>query len=671
MKKVFRQRRNDANDIKAIADDYETRIGHPLWLVDGLQKDAIQNSWDARIDKKHGKNWECGFTLIEVDDIPIVCIEDRGTTGLDGTKFNNDEELSEVLNNDKSREDLAYFLNSNWSIKSSDEGGNRGRGKTLFLISSKKKIIFFDSLRSSDNDYVCGKLYLDGDKQIKFELYYSDEARNFLKEYFNNAILPIDHHGTRIFIIDPDPLIIETIKNGEILSFISHSRWETIKKYKAKIFSSYKQEKKYAELPKWYEDDIDFKSKVFSLEKIKDHTDYRIKRMVLVYAPNSDIPEAIKGISIQRGGMSIQRINASDLVHEEGMNDIYGWVEMDELLEKDMKEIEGPEHFDFKWIKNPAKDLKNYIGFRVREFAKDLKIISSEEARQNKIQKTAEENASKTLGPFFKKLGLLGRIKGKSQKNIPERKENEQLRLSMADIKLPNENKRINYGQKISNAYVIPVNELSESILVLVRLFIVSDDGKNKIIEEKEINLSKENGPKIGLDKIVIDQDNFSKGSYSLKGRMIALEKKDWKLSNGIPIEKGTILYERTVKFYVETEPPEHGPFIFQPEKKDEKTQILRWEPQEDSGYKIFYNELHPRIRMVLDDTEKLSNYLTEQGALIALQIRLEEFIAEESGEIDSDLKTLVKTGDISKVWPTFLNKYSEFIWNINNKNGN
>jgi len=48
---TFRQLRNDLRDIEAIADGYKTKIGHDLWLSDGLQKDAVQNSWDARIDR--------------------------------------------------------------------------------------------------------------------------------------------------------------------------------------------------------------------------------------------------------------------------------------------------------------------------------------------------------------------------------------------------------------------------------------------------------------------------------------------------------------------------------------------------------------------------------------------------------------------------------------------
>ena len=60
---IFRQIKNDARDIEAIADEYKTKIKHELWLADGLQKDAVQNSWDARIDKNHSKDWERGISL--------------------------------------------------------------------------------------------------------------------------------------------------------------------------------------------------------------------------------------------------------------------------------------------------------------------------------------------------------------------------------------------------------------------------------------------------------------------------------------------------------------------------------------------------------------------------------------------------------------------------------
>ena len=73
---VFRQVRNDEKDIEAILDGYKSRIGHDFWLADGLQKDAIQNGWDARV-KKYGDDWECGFSLNKTGEEIFLLIVDR------------------------------------------------------------------------------------------------------------------------------------------------------------------------------------------------------------------------------------------------------------------------------------------------------------------------------------------------------------------------------------------------------------------------------------------------------------------------------------------------------------------------------------------------------------------------------------------------------------------
>jgi len=329
---IFTQIVNREKAIQAVADGYKTKINHEMWLADGLQKDAVQNCWDARSDKKHGKNWECGFQLMKLENKNILCISDQGTTGLNGTKFYTHAELTKILervsNENQSGEDLACFLNSDWSGKSSEEGGNRGRGKTLFLVASDSKKVFFESLRSTDEEYVFGELYLDNaDKQVKFSLHYGSDGKAMFKSELGDKIDPVNYHGTRIFILDPDKTVVQAIKEGEMLSFVSNSRWETIKKYDAKIFVDDGKEKKYATLPYWYENNLKgVEEKEFPPEVIKEGTSYKIKRLVLRYAPNLNVPDSIRGVAIQRGGMTIERIPAEELVKEQGMTDIYGWA---------------------------------------------------------------------------------------------------------------------------------------------------------------------------------------------------------------------------------------------------------------------------------------------------------------------------------------------------------
>lgn len=668
---IFTQIVNREKAIQTVADGYKIKIDHELWLAVGLQKDAIQNCWDARSDKKHGKGWECGFSLIRIKSIDILCISDKGTTGLNGTKFYTHDELTKILekvsNQNQAGEDLACFLNSDWSGKSSEEGGNRGRGKTLFLVASDNKKVFFESLRSSDGAYIFGELYLDNtDKQVKFSLHYDEDGKGMFRSELGKKIDPISWHGTRIFILNPEKTVVQAIKGGEMLSFISNYRWETIKKYEAKIFVDDENGKKYAALPYWYENNLKgIKEREFSPEIIKEGTQYKIKRLVLRYAPNLNVPDSLRGVAIQRGGMTIERIPAEELVKEQGMADIYGWLEMEKNpLEEEMKiNCEGPEHFDFSWTQNPARYLRSYIQRKIRKFAEDLKIFDSEQAKKNKIQKTAEEGALKRLAPQFKKLGLFGKHKGKRKKKESTRKKNEPLRLSVPDLQFPRDSKRVNYGEKINGPYVVPINEFGESILVLVRVFIVSADGKTEMLEEKEINLHKGEGPKIGADEIIISK-KYVAGGYSLRARMIALEGKSKSLPDGTKIEKGTILYERiNHKFYVEIDPPESGPVRFQSKGRDDKNYLFEWEEEED-GYVVFYNEFHPRIKPLLSDDEKLQDYLFEQGSMLALQIKLEEIIADDDKE-DREFTKLIKTRDASAVYLLFLRRHSEFLWDL------
>jgi len=669
-RKIFTQKVNQAKDIEAVAAGYMTKISHELWLADGLQKDAIQNCWDARIDKKHGKDWECGFSLMKIDNKDVLCISDKGTTGLNGTIFYTDDDLIKILekiSSGQKGEDLACFLNSNWSAKSNEEGGNRGRGKTLFLVASQAKKVYFDSLRSIDNTYVFGEFYLDiADKQVKFSLHYGDDGKAMLKSELGEEINPITWHGTRIFILNPNEAVVQAIKGGELISFIGNSRWEIIKKYEARVFVDDGNEKKYVALPYWYGNKLEgVEEKEFLPEIIKEGTDYKIKRLVLRYAPNLNVPDFIRGIAIQRGGMTIERRPAEELVKEQGMTDVYGWLEMESKpLEEEMKiHCEGPEHFDFSWNQNPARYLQGYIQRKIRKFAEDFKIFDSEQAKKNKIQKTAEEGALKRLAPQFKKLGLFGKHKGKGKRRESTRKKNEPLRLSVPDIQFPRDSKRVNYGEKINGTYVVPINEFGESILVLVRVFIVSADGKTEILQEKEINLHKGEGPKIGADKIIISK-KYVIGGYSLRARMIALEEKSKSLPDGTKIEKGTILYERVNhKFYVEMDPPESGPVRFQSKGRDDKNYLFEWEEEED-GYVIFYNEFHPRIKPLLSDDEELQDYLFEQGSLLALQIKLEETIADDDKE-DKEFTKIIRAKDASAVYRLFLSRHSEFLWDL------
>ena len=110
--------------------------------------------------------------------------------------------MSEILLNNNPDEDLAYFLNSNWSAKNEKKGGTRGRGKTMFLAASKDRKILFDSLRCSDGQYVFGEIFLDKDKQIKYRLLWNEDAKQRISEISDKKIEPLKKYGTRIMILN-------------------------------------------------------------------------------------------------------------------------------------------------------------------------------------------------------------------------------------------------------------------------------------------------------------------------------------------------------------------------------------------------------------------------------------------------------------------------------------
>jgi plasmid replication initiation protein len=45
----FVQPINREADLQAILENYEERINHLDWFIDAIQKDGIQNCWDARV----------------------------------------------------------------------------------------------------------------------------------------------------------------------------------------------------------------------------------------------------------------------------------------------------------------------------------------------------------------------------------------------------------------------------------------------------------------------------------------------------------------------------------------------------------------------------------------------------------------------------------------------
>jgi len=647
----FRQPQNRERDLKATIDGYRRHIKHDFYLAEIFQKDGIQNSWGAKLGK--GKEWECiifyskkraKFYDLEIDlEIDsIVGILDRGTTGLTGKIPHAREDTANILgkySNEIKNQKLAGFLSQDWSTKDFSDLGSRGRGKAIFLYSSQNYFIFFDSLRHDDNQYILGVYFLDKNKDIQIRIIADGELA---KKQIKNSlqINPLEKHGTRIFVTNPNPKLVEAIKNQKIDLFIQTTWWEIIHKYQAKIYiideGKTRIIKPHPYLPPQNEDD--FIKEKYDLIKIQNYG--KIKRITFFYSKEKEIPETCKGIFIQRNGMLIEKYSVDRLISTSAdlSNYLYGIVEMDKDLEKEMHRIEGPEHYDFDWVSNPAAIVLRILKSYLKKFIETHNIVEKEKTYLTEEQKKIHNAVKEKLNKYAKKLNIHGGIKfSKDNKSSFEKEKNFRIRFSLAKLVFPGETTRVDYGEKIRNIFLTAINETNYDVNVELTIFIKNRPNvltqrvikqigpinklikRNTTLEKSDVN--------IGWEEILIKKEEFKEGRYIIEGKLVILD--DIKIENQ---EKGSV-YKRYQTFYVNTDPEGKDIFDIKAKKSSNQKEYIEFEEEGDKII-LIYNSQHPLIQEINDQGGRnLEQILTIEGLNYLLLKKLQEEI------IDGDKK--------------------------------
>lgn len=667
----FVQPQNREADLKAILEGYEGRIGHLKWLIDALQKDGIQNCWDAKL-KKTSDNWSCKITYQKLSSgMDFLGIEDSGTAGLTGTIPKNVEDVVFALQSNDPEERLAYFSSSNWSKKAADALGSRGRGKMIFIGASKKNMIYFDSIRSDDNVYIFGKTYLDQNKSISVDIFSGSDAEKKISEIFGGELKSLDSPGTRIMIPYPTDDVIEGLDNEKIADYIQHTWWEILEKYQANIQVENNGWIKQIEPSFWLPVSKQNLKETEYYENIplSNNKELRIKRISLAYLGEKEIPDLYKGIAIQRGGMVVQHIEVSGLIGDPIGNKIYGTVELDKKLENELRLNEGPEHYSIMWTREIPRQLKLIIKEKTIEFAKKYKLIEEEKKMMHTQQKKAEVVIQKELNELARNLGLKhgSGLEINSRKKHPREKD-ELIRISIPDFETPFVTGRVNYGQFLKGLYAIPINESNIAISVLLKVSIFHNDIVFKI-EGKDISLEQNivltnlDEFKLGWDKLNIDK-SFPVGQYYFKAKMIAMEDKT--IDDNVHLQKGDEIY-RTVSraFSVEEDPEDKGYFKLQRYEINDIRKYFWWE-YEDRTWIINYNGTHPSFKMIADNEELLQAELRKMSYIIFFSI-----ICSEDKLLDDEKKKtkLFSREDLAdKTFDDMLQivfkKQSEILWN-------
>jgi len=641
----FIQPKNIENDLMAILEGYEQVLQQsPNWLAEAFQKDIIQNSWDARVNRK-GKEWSCILTYLPSSETHpnLIVVSDTGTYGLTGRIPKSKEEEVEILQQQDKNDRLAFFLSSNWSNKPEEALGTRGRGKMLFIGASKEKTIYFESLRLDDQEYVFGKIFLNKNtKEIENEFYLGDEANRKRREIFYSILGNFYAPGTRIFIIQPEESLIRSFLNGDMEALIQKTWWEILHKYNVNITVEAGNKKVKIEPSSWLPVNKVEKEYVYDSGLVELDEGLRIKNISLAYLGDKDLPEAYRGIAIQRGGMTIQRIAVKDIIDDAIGEKIYGVVEMDQNLEKELlrRRDEGPEHCSIHWSRVLPRKIKKALRNQILDFIRKFNLTEREEKHIGRAHKQAGKEAEKELNDLARKLGLLGEGIGMKRKTVRKRLPDEKIRLSIADFKTPSSTGRVNFGQSVRGTYVIPINETETQFRVFVKVRIFNEAGDIIKKEEKEITIPDKETVKVVWEKTLINK-GFLPGKYTFRAEIFAGEEKDFTVELGKKFEKGERVYHPVSRnFYVEMDPPEEeGLFKINYTETDEREKYV-WLEQEDRGYLIWCNMRHPDIKplMIRGEQNRLREFLIREGVIFLYALVL----AEDKARIEEGKEPLV-----------------------------
>ena len=432
-------------------------------IYEGLQKDAGQNSWDARLYKK-GKDWKLVFKYIP--EYNTFVIEDFGTTGMDEAKWNSYQNLWDTS-------------------KTETELGARGQGKFLFHYFSSKKLVLTETIDESGTYH-----FSYGNS----EEWNDDKSLN---EFFP-GVVTLDHKGTRIWIVDVCREFLDELLNMKnFMRYVETTWWEIIRDYDATFIVDFDGAPRKVVLS-----DPPTVSKVaqFRTETI---TDLGHVRNLEIYYTKEDEPEDLRGIAIQRGGMTVTRV---PIAADEGLrNKIYGYINFDEQLERELKKCEQPNHFGF-FNRKAWNHVREYIRRKLESFLleisppkKKIEVSSSILNEAVKlVNNLVEQYAPELLvGPSAKG----GRKQGGAGVGPPRPKP--PIRI---DIFRPNE-KKFDYNQTLIIDCEL-VNETGQDRQVTVEIRVSHEGGTEKASSVHPAKLSSRSRQRIDVPLIDFDQDD-------------------------------------------------------------------------------------------------------------------------------------------------------------------
>jgi len=605
---------NWANEVATIVDAYLQHRG----LVHGVQKDAIQNSWDARTDKKKGRDWALVFELIEGKGHRFLVFSDRGTTGLTG-KVLSPEQMDQDLPEEERWGRFESLAFTKTPEEESAPLGSRGRGKFIFVGASKLHTLLYDTIRK-DGLYRLGARWVEQTQSPVYS-WENEKAKQMLSKMTSYALQSLNEVGTRVIIVDPLEELVNALKNGTFLRYIEETWWEILEKHQAKIVLRFDGQEIQASKPKEFElPEKDSKNSPVWLKENerqkRGNVSLFVKKLHVVSNRKKTVPEDLRGVAIQRAGMKICTITHRYLPQNLAET-ICGYLTLDEHTEKELRLLEDPEHYSFDFSRGVARVIRDYVHEELEKFARE-KLGWGADIRQiqRAQQQEAERQAIWAANRIAKKLGLIGKIKTKSKKRGKEGRHWRDLRVRFAEFIFPRDDTiRVDWGEKLKDVIVEVVNDRSKTVSLRVKVFIRFFDKVIKNLFEKDIQVQ----PNSALEVFGPHTEQVDKKTYREKGKYFVVAR----VNSLMDEDKGVELDEEKQAFYVEKNPPETGLF----EKCEPISTTPAWmgtaEQGEEGGWKLIYNVDHPSYRVNEDKVERQTEYLFRLSAFGICKIDL------------------------------------------------
>lgn len=652
--KIFKNKntRNRAVDFIQLAKN--TVDSYPMDIPHGVQKDAIQNGWDASLKKTRNyiqKNWKFVFKLVKLPDSKLgLSMIDSGTTGLTGNLTSEDISIFESGLPENER--WARWESLAFTKESPDSLGARGQGKMIFISASRDHSIFYDSLRQ-DGSYRFGGTRATHTEFPPFH-FEGDKGRKSIKEVI--GLDPIQETGTRVIIYNPIKEVLTSLEDGTFKKYIEETWWPIILKYGAEIIVDNYVSREVASVPRIFKNNIErkendnFKKRIMQYKKMKIRDqEEKIKKLCIFYDNNIDIPEIHQGLSYFRGGMKIGKLEFPAL--KKIRKNIYGFVEFGIKLEKKLREIESPNHYGFNGRYKLWREIKEYLEEQMEIFGnKKLGMGIDRRAVKNQRRSNAENIALSRLKKITKGWAFFrggkgpGGGSGKTKEKTPKK-----IAIRLSNINFPNTENipRVNYGDKIKDFYPLLKNETNIDIDANLKIIVLSGDRIVLNIEDKDMILKKNTKwEKIGETyNIDINEKNFDEpGEYRLR----------LKLSNN---QTKHVEDRVTRRFWVEKSPNLKAPFNVKrydfdqfPENFAHHDKQWYLDPKSEDRYTFVYNITHPLYLNEEDSEENLADYLTSLFAEGAMALIIKKIDIENIEQIkDDNIKPLDKDKFVNK----------------------